>query len=142
MQFRSRKVRQSNGRCCWKKSVLRAQLSAFRLMNWTYFLTDRAVPPSFTKSLKKVDGSVGSNVTLECRVAGSQPMIVSWYKDDKEIHSDGKYKIDVSESTASVTVTGLEQTDGGVYKCRASNDAGEKETSGTLSVRGQRCYVT
>lgn len=103
--------------------------------------TDRAVPPSFTKTLKKVDGSIGSHVTLECRVAGSQPMAVSWYKDDKEIHSDHKYKLDFSESTASVTITSLEQSDGGVYTCRASNDAGEKETSGTLSVKGQRSYL-
>lgn len=104
--------------------------------------TDRAVPPSFTKTLKKVDGSIGSDVTLECRVAGSQPMVVSWYKDQKEIHSDAKYKLDFSEITASVTVTGLEQTDGGVYTCRASNDAGEKETSGTLSIKGQSLKVT
>ena len=99
-------------------------------------LTDRAVPPSFTKSLKKVDGTIGSNVTLECRVAGSQPIVVSWFKDDKQIQSDGKYTIDFSEITASVTITGLEQRDGGVYSCRASNDAGQKETSGTLSVKG------
>ncbi len=104
--------------------------------------TDRAVPPSFTKTLKKVDGSIGSNVTLECRVAGSQPMVVSWYKDDKEIHSDGKYKLDFSESKASVMITGLGQSDGGVYTCRASNDAGEKETSGTLSITGQRSWIT
>lgn len=100
--------------------------------------TDRAVPPSFTKTLKKVDGSIGSTVTLECRVAGSQPMVVSWYKDNKEINSDDKQKVDFSESTATVTITDLGQSDGGVYMCRASNDAGEKETSGTLSVKGQR----
>lgn len=99
--------------------------------------TDRAVPPSFTKALKKVDGSIGSNVTLECRVAGSQPMIIYWYKDNKEIHSDDKYKLDFTESTASVTIIGLDQSNGGVYTCRAANDAGEKETSGTLSVKGQ-----
>lgn len=100
--------------------------------------TDRAVPPSFTKTLKKVDGSVGSNVTLECRVSGSQPLVVSWYKDKNEIHSGDKYKLDYSESTAAVMITDLEQSDGGVYTCRASNAAGEKETSGVLSVKGQR----
>ncbi|XP_049450272.1 titin-like [Epinephelus fuscoguttatus] len=96
---------------------------------------DRAVPPSFTRSLKKVDGSIGSDVTLECRVAGSQPMVITWYKDDKEIHSDDKHKVEFSEFKAIVTITSLEQSDGGVYKCRASNDAGVKETSGTLSVK-------
>uniref|UniRef100_A0A3B4WP33 Ig-like domain-containing protein n=1 Tax=Seriola lalandi dorsalis TaxID=1841481 RepID=A0A3B4WP33_SERLL len=95
----------------------------------------RAVPPSFTKALKKVDGRIGSNITLECRVSGSQPMVVSWYKDNQEIHSDDKYKLDFSGSTASVLITGLDQSDGGVYTCQASNDAGEKETSGTLSIK-------
>lgn len=99
---------------------------------------DRAVPPSFTKTLKKIDGSVGSNATLECRVAGSHPMVVSWFKGDKEIRSDDKYQLDFSESAASVTITGLDQGDGGVYTCRASNEAGQNETSGTLTVKGER----
>lgn len=98
--------------------------------------TDRAVPPSFTKTLKKIDGSVGSNVTLECRVVGSQPMVVSWFKDNKEIHSDAKYQLSFSESAASVTITGLDTVDGGVFICRASNEAGQSETSGTLTVKG------
>lgn len=65
-------------------------------------------------------------------------MIVSWYKDNKEIHSDGKYTLGFSESTASVTVAGLDHSDGGAYTCKASNDAGEKETTGALSIKGQR----
>ena len=99
--------------------------------------TDRAVPPSFTKSLKKVDGRVGSQVSLECRVSGSQPMVVSWFKDNKEIHSDERYQVDLSESLVSVKITNLHQNDGGVYTCRASNSAGQEETSGTLCIRGQ-----
>lgn len=74
---------------------------------------------------------------MECRVSGSQPLLVSWYKDDIEIASGDRYKIDFSEGTASVTITSLEQSDGGAYSCRASNNAGEKETSGTLCVKGQ-----
>lgn len=105
---------------------------------YTFSHTDREVSPSFTKTLKKVDGSLGTNVTLECRVAGSRPLVVSWYKDSKEIHSGDKYKLDFSESTASVTITNLEQNDGGIYSCRAANSAGEGETSGALSVKGQR----
>lgn len=69
-------------------------------------------------------------------------MAVSWYKDNAEIHSDDKYKLEFSGSAASVLVTALELTDGGVYTCRASNDAGEKETSGTLSIKGQKRRVT
>lgn len=85
-----------------------------------------------------MDGHIGSNVTLECRVAGSQPLVVSWYKGGKEIHGGDKYKVGFSESTASVMIAGLEQSDGGVYTCWVSNTAGEKETSSALSVKGQR----
>uniref|UniRef100_A0A8P4G4F1 Ig-like domain-containing protein n=1 Tax=Dicentrarchus labrax TaxID=13489 RepID=A0A8P4G4F1_DICLA len=87
------------------------------------------------KTRQDMDAIIGSNVTLECRVSGSQPLVVSWYKDNKEIHSDDKYKLDFSGSTASVTITDLEQSDSGVYTCRAANASGEKETSGTLSVK-------
>ncbi|KAI4795897.1 hypothetical protein KUCAC02_029578 [Chaenocephalus aceratus] len=96
---------------------------------------DRAVPPSFTKALKKVDGSVGTNVTLECRLAGSQPMAVNWFRDEKEIHSHGNYKVDFTEMKASVAITGLTLSDGGVYTCRAANGAGQKETMGTLCIK-------
>ena len=64
-------------------------------------------------------------------------MVVSWFKDNKEIHNDEKYKVDLSESLMSVTITDLNQNDGGVYTCRASNAAGQEETSGTLCIRGQ-----
>lgn len=63
-------------------------------------------------------------------------MLVSWYKDNKNLSSDDKYQLNFCESSASMRITGLEQSDGGVYTCRASNDAGDKETSGTLSVKG------
>ncbi|KAM4608731.1 titin-like [Polymixia lowei] len=96
---------------------------------------DRPVPPSFIKTLKKVDGQIGTDVTMECRVHGSQPMAVSWYKDDKDIHTDGKYKLDFSDCTASVVIMGLEPGDGGMYTCRATNTAGYKENSGTLWVK-------
>uniref|UniRef100_A0A8C6LAJ7 non-specific serine/threonine protein kinase n=1 Tax=Nothobranchius furzeri TaxID=105023 RepID=A0A8C6LAJ7_NOTFU len=70
-------------------------------------------------------------------LAGSQPMLVSWFKDDKEIHSDDKYRLEFSDSAASVTITGLDQSHAGVYECRVSNEAGLAQTSGALMVKGQ-----
>lgn len=64
-------------------------------------------------------------------------MVVQWFKDRKEIHSDHKYQVDFTENTATVQITNLEQSDSGVYMCQASNDAGETKTSGILSVKGQ-----
>lgn len=109
-----------------------------RLISDPTLRADRAVPPSFTRTLKKVDGRAGSDVTMECRVSGSQPLLVSWFKDSQEIFSLGRHKLDFSDGTASLTMASLEQSDSGLYSCRASNNAGEKETSSTLSVKGQQ----
>lgn len=98
------------------------------------------MPPTFTKSLKRVDGNLGSNVSMDCKVSGSQPMTISWFKDDQEIKSGDKFQAEFKDSSATLRITQLEKADSGVYKCRATNSAGFKETSGTLYVKGYRCF--
>ncbi|XP_034061419.1 titin-like, partial [Gymnodraco acuticeps] len=96
---------------------------------------DRIMPPTFTKSLKRVDGNIGNDVSMDCKVSGSQPMTISWFKDDQEIKSGSKFQPEFKDSSASLRVIKLEKADSGVYKCRATNSAGFKETSGTLYVK-------
>lgn len=73
---------------------------------------------------------------MECKVAGSQPMTVSWFKEGKEIKSGQKYLIELKESTASLKIMHLETADAGAYSCQANNSAGKADTSGTLQVKG------
>lgn len=94
------------------------------------------MPPSFTKSLKRVDGNIGNDVFMDCKVSGSQPMTLTWFKDDQEVVSGAKFQPEFKDSSAVLRITGLEKADSGVYRCRATNSAGFKETSGTLYVRG------
>ncbi|KAK1875087.1 Titin [Dissostichus eleginoides] len=98
-------------------------------------ILDRIMPPTFTKSLKRVDGNIGNDVSMDCKVSGSQPMTISWFKDDQEIKSGSKFQPEFKDSSASLRVIKLEKADSGVYKCRATNSAGFKETSGTLYVK-------
>lgn len=105
---------------------------------FNHFNTDRAVAPVFTKPLKEIHANIDSSVTLECRVAGSEPLAVSWFKNLKELHNDEKYELDFCESTASLRIRGLAQSDGGEYICRATNPAGTEETSGSVLVKGLR----
>uniref|UniRef100_A0A3B4D205 Ig-like domain-containing protein n=1 Tax=Pygocentrus nattereri TaxID=42514 RepID=A0A3B4D205_PYGNA len=98
-------------------------------------LADKIIPPTFTKSLKKVDGNVGGSVQMDCKVSGSQPMKISWFKDGKEITTEMKYQTEFKESTATLKIPTLETIDAGVFTCHATNTAGHSETSGTVSVK-------
>lgn len=99
------------------------------------------MPPTFTKSLKRVDGNIGNDVSLDCKVSGSQPMTISWFKDDQEISPGSKFQPELKDNSAALQIIRLEKADSGVYKCRATNSAGFKETSGTLYVKGSGCLA-
>lgn len=73
---------------------------------------------------------------MECKVSGSQPIIISWFKEGKDITTGAKYKTEMQESTAALKITDLETSDAGVFTCHATNAAGHSETSGTVSVKG------
>lgn len=73
---------------------------------------------------------------MECKVSGSQPMTISWFKDEKEIRTGIKYQTELKESTALLKISQLESADAGVFTCRATNSAGHSETSGTVSIKG------
>lgn len=94
------------------------------------------MPPMFTKTLKRVDGNIGNDVHMDCRVSGSQPMTITWFKDDQEITPGSKFKPELKDNSATLHIIQLEKADSGVYKCKATNSAGFKETSGTLYVKG------
>lgn len=97
---------------------------------------DRIMPPTFTKSLKRVDGNIGNDICMDCKVSGSQPMTIAWFKDDQEITPGSKLVPEFKDNSATLHIVRLEKNDSGVYKCKATNSAGFKETSGTLYVKG------
>lgn len=99
------------------------------------------MPPTFTKSLRRVDANIGNDASLDCKVSGSQPMTIAWFKDDQEITAGHKFQAGFKDQSATLQITGLEKADSGVYKCRATNSAGFKETSGTLYVKGYPCLA-
>lgn len=67
-------------------------------------------------------------------------MTIFWFKDGKEITSGVKYQTELKESTALLKISQLETADAGVFTCRATNTAGHSETSGTVSVKGQKNF--
>ena len=83
-----------------------------------------------------MDSVVSGTCRLDCKIAGSLPMRVSWFKDGKEIASSDRYRIAFVEGTASLEISRIDMTDAGNFTCRATNSVGSKDSSGALIVQG------
>lgn len=101
-------------------------------------LTDRIIPPSFTKPLKETHGLLGSSSVLECKVIGSPPISVFWFRDGEEITSGEKYQATLTDNTCSLKVNALQESDIGNYTCIATNEAGTDECDAYFIVRGKK----
>ncbi|NXI37962.1 TITIN protein, partial [Galbula dea] len=101
----------------------------------SFTVLDRTLPPFFTKPLKNIDSIISSSCRLECKISGSLPMTVSWFKQDTEIISSAKYTVHFTEGSASLEIKHLDASDAGVYICRATNSAGSKDSSSTLFIK-------
>ncbi|NXD91739.1 TITIN protein, partial [Chaetorhynchus papuensis] len=101
----------------------------------SFTVLDRTLPPFFTKPLKNIDSIISTSCRLDCKISGSLPMTVSWFKQDIEITSSAKYTVHFAEGSASLEIKHLDANDAGVYICRATNSAGSKESSSTLFIK-------
>ena len=64
----------------------------------------------------------GDSLVLDCTAAGGPANMYRWFKDNMLFDND-----------SVVNITNVEATDGGLYECRVSNDAGNSTTSVTIN---------
>lgn len=81
---------------------------------------------------------LGELLRLECRVSGSAPLNVTWYKNDTKVTEGPNVKTSLVDSLAVLELLSSSFDDDGVYTCEAQNDAGSISCSTTLCVKGQR----
>lgn len=104
---------------------------------------ERKNPPVFTKKpSEQMEDTEGRLVKIEGRVSGSQPMSVSWYKEDAEIHSSDKYDISFKSNVAVLCIKSSLVSDSGRYTCQASNQAGRASCSTTVGISGERLWIS
>eukprot|EP00062_Callorhinchus_milii_P005911 gi/632946090/ref/XP_007888385.1/ PREDICTED: titin-like [Callorhinchus milii] len=102
---------------------------------------DRTFPPTFMKKLKDMSNVLGSSMSMGCKISGSLPMSIHWYKDGKEISDSTKYKISLQDNISALEINQLDIADGGIYSCKVSNVAGSAECSGALTVKEPPRFV-
>lgn len=89
--------------------------------------------------------NAGQPATLQCTVAeGDQPLMISWYKDEKpeKLVSDDKEKITITKISRHLSILTIEAVTAshiGSYTCSAKNTVGVSNFTATLFVNGW-CY--
>ena len=78
----------------------------------------------------------GEPVRLECKVKGTAPLTMTWYKNDNKVMDGGNYRTSFIDSVAVLELLSTSFDHDGVYTCEAQNDAGSVSCSTTLTVKG------
>ncbi|TNN38266.1 Palladin [Liparis tanakae] len=99
-------------------------------------------PPVFTKLLQDAQASEGQVVVLECRVRGSPPLQVRWYRHGEEILDSPDFRVlqkkprsaAEPEEICTLVIAEAFPEDGGRFCCAASNAHGSVSSAARLSV--------
>ncbi|XP_068174984.1 palladin isoform X2 [Antennarius striatus] len=99
-------------------------------------------PPVFTKLLQEAQASEGQVVVLECRVRGSPPLQVKWYRQGEEILDSPDFRIlqkkprsaAESEEICTLVIAEAFPEDGGLFCCTASNSYGSNNSQAHLTI--------
>ncbi|XP_051514509.1 myotilin-like [Myxocyprinus asiaticus] len=98
--------------------------------------------PTFVKCLQDVSTVKGQLVVLECRIRGTPPLQVSWYREHEQIIDSADFRIlrkkassaSVPEELCTLVITEAYPEDSGIFKCTASNQFGTVSCSAMLEV--------
>lgn len=80
-----------------------------------------------------------STCLLECHVKAKPKPTVSWFNDEESVTTGGRIKLITKEEGDDVyalqlQIASLQASDAGVYRCRASNSAGNANANLTLNI--------
>ncbi|XP_059368899.1 palladin-like isoform X3 [Carassius carassius] len=99
-------------------------------------------PPTFTKMLQDAQASEGQVVVLECRVRGSLPLQVQWFREGQEIQDSPDFRIlqkkprsaAEPEEICTLVIAEAFPEDGGLFCCTATNQYGSVNSTAQLTV--------
>ena len=91
-------------------------------------------PPAFIKNLKDVYIVEGSCTRFDVKVTGMPEPDVTWYKDGWPVKEDKHLELVHDEDTSALILMYGKLEDAGDYICKASNEAGDAQSSAHLHI--------
>ncbi|XP_050743272.1 titin isoform X47 [Drosophila biarmipes] len=89
--------------------------------------------PTVDIQLTNRNTASGSDLKLTCGLSGHD-MSVQWFKENCPIENGAKYKRTLNDGLSCLEIKSVELSDSGIYRCIASNQNGEVETSCLVTI--------
>ena len=103
------------------------------------FLLLLVVAPPIIESTGNKTALLGENVFLQCLAFSTEPIKITWYKNEREIKTKGRFVI---TTDLQVAISSALVEDSGWYFCVAENSGGKSVTSFHFKVYGETVCLT
>ena len=82
----------------------------------------------------------GNNVTLSCDASGNPVPTFSWTTGGTPVNTTANPRISFSSDNKQLTITNVNRSDSGQYRCVANNSIGDAVTSNAVTLDVQCKY--
>ena len=101
----------------------------------------RILPPKLLDRFGNVTKHEGEELVLSVRVTGTQPIQVTWIKDDTTLKSGERIHISTEGEKHTLTIKPVEQDDEGDYLIVAKNTVGIDKWEAEVLVEGKGIFA-
>ena len=78
----------------------------------------------------------GASLILSVNITGAPVPKVTWYCGKEQVSATNGISIESTDSYSTLTVKGVEDSQGGLYSVLAENEAGNDKAEFTVNIRG------
>ena len=98
-------------------------------------------PPKIVEKYDNVNTQEGEEVVLRVRLTGTQPIAVTWMRDETPLKSDKRVQLSAEGQIHMLWIKHAEQDDEGDYICVAKNSAGIDKWVAEVLVEGKGIFM-